>query len=546
MRPSVDVRDELTTHSLGASTSLRARRPLLRLDMPRAPDDGCRVSSPSALDPPLPVLLEAIEVQKSFPGVRALDRVSITVHEGEILGLIGENGAGKSTLMKIVAGIHQPDAGRLLWKGSQISHSSPADAVKLGIEVVPQELSLAPQLSAAENMFVGHYPSSVGRVRWRETLRNAIAIGERLGLHADLRRPAGSLSPSQQRLVMIGRALARDVKLLVLDEPTVSLPEDEVTKLLGVLRQLRADGVSMVYVSHRLEEVLELTDRTTVMKDAQLVGTYPTGDLDKQRMMSLIVGRELSEVYPEHGHALSEKPLLRVSGLSGGRVRDVSFDLFPGEVLGIAGLVGAGRTEVVRMLFGADRREAGEVELDGVPVRIRTPRDAIRHGMALLPEDRRNQGGITALSVAANVTLPSLRRFAWARTVLNQRQERRAVTERIEELRVVTPSVRQPLKYLSGGNQQKALIAKWLMTGARLFIFDEPAVGIDVGAKREIYSLIAGLAEKGAGVIVISSELEEVVGLCQRVLVMREGRMAGELRGPEVSEAAILQLCFVA
>jgi ribose transport system ATP-binding protein len=282
------------------------------------------------------------------------------------------------------------------------------------------------------------------------------------------------------------------------------------------------------------------------MKDARFVGTYETSTLDKHKMMSLIVGRDLSEVFPDQGHALSETPLLRVRGLTGGKVRDISFDLFPGEVLGIAGLVGAGRTEVVRMLFGADRREAGELQLDGAPVRIRHPREAIRRGMALLPEDRRNQGGITSLSVAANVTLPSLQRFSWGRTVLNQRDERRAVTQCMHELRVATPSTRQLLKYLSGGNQQKALLGKWLMTGARIFIFDEPAVGIDVGAKREIYSLIVGLAEKGAGVIVISSELEEIVGLCQRVLVMREGRLVGELRGDDISESAVLQLCFAA
>jgi ribose transport system ATP-binding protein len=492
------------------------------------------------------VLLETRGVVKTFPGVRALDRVSVQVREGEILGLVGENGAGKSTLVKVISGLYQPDAGEIFFRGERISHQSPAHAVKLGIEVVPQELSLATALSAAENMFIGNYPARATRVRWREVYRAARVMGDRLGLHADLRRPAGSLSPAHQRLVMIGRALARDVKLLIMDEPTVSLPEEEVDLLLGVIRKLRDEGVTVIYVSHRLEEVLALTDRTTVMKDARVVGTHPTATLDKPQLMSLIVGRALSEIYPEHGRPLSERPLLRVRGLSGGKVRGISFDLLPGEVLGIAGLVGAGRTEVVRMLFGADRRESGEIELDGEPARVRNPRDAIRHGLALLPEDRRSQGGIVQLSVAANVTLPSLRRFAWARTVVRQKLERRTVRERVDELRVVTPTTRQPLKFLSGGNQQKALIAKWLMTGARVFIFDEPAVGIDVGAKREIYALIAGLAVRGAGVIVISSELEEIVGLCQRVLVLREGRLVGELRGDEVSEASILQLCFVA
>jgi ribose transport system ATP-binding protein len=492
------------------------------------------------------VLLEVRHVSKRFPGVLALDDVSLDVRRGEILGLVGENGAGKSTLTKIIAGQYEPDGGALLWDGQVVTHASPTQAVKLGIEMVPQELSLAPALSAAENMFIGHYPAQAGRVRWRDMVRRAQSIGERIGLSADLRRPAGSLSPADQRLVMIGRALVRDVRLLIMDEPTASLPEDEVQLLLDVLRTLRAEGVTVIYISHRLEEVLALTDRTTVMKDARVVETRPTASLDKHEMMTLIVGRELDRVFPDQGEAGSGTPLVSVRGLSGGRVRDISFDLQPGEVLGLAGLVGSGRTEVVRMLFGADPRESGTVEMDGAPAHIRSPRDAIRHGMALLPEDRRNQGGVVQLSVAANVTLSSLRRFSLGRTVLRQQAERRAVAERVTELSIVTPSTRQPLKFLSGGNQQKALIAKWLMTGARVFIFDEPTVGIDVGAKREIYGLIAGLAERGAGVIVISSELEEVVGLCNRVIVLREGRQVGELTGAEVSEPAILNLCFVA
>jgi ribose transport system ATP-binding protein len=492
------------------------------------------------------ILLEARHLVKAFPGVRALDDVSIDVRRGEILGLVGENGAGKSTLMKIIGGIYHADEGELVWEGERITHSSALTAVHRGIEVVPQELSLAPALSGAENMFFGHYPSRAGRVHWKEMRREANAIAARLGLKADLRRPAGSLSPAQQRLVMIARALVRDVKLLIMDEPTVSLPEDEVDLLLGVIRKLRDDGVTVIYVSHRLEEILELTDRVTVMKDARVVETRPTPEMDKQTMMNLIVGRTFEEIFPEQGKAPEGEPLLRVRGLSRRHVRDISFDLLPGEVLGIAGLVGAGRTEVVRMIFGADRRESGTIELFGRPARIASPRDAIRRGIALLPEDRRHQGGLMQLSVAANVTLPSLPRFAWARSVVRRRLERQTVAERIAELRIATPSPRQPLKFLSGGNQQKALIAKWLTTNARIFVFDEPAIGVDVGAKREIYSLVAGLAASGAGVIVISSEIEEIVGLCQRVIVLREGRFAGELRGAEISEAAILERCFAA
>jgi ribose transport system ATP-binding protein len=336
------------------------------------------------------------------------------------------------------------------------------------------------------------------------------------------------------------------VKLLIMDEPTVSLPEEEVELLLGVIRKLRDDAVTVIYVSHRLDEIIELTDRVTVMKDARVVETRATAALDKATMMDLIVGRALEEIFPARGRALSDEPLLRVRNLSRRHVRDISFDLMPGEVLGLAGLVGSGRTEVVRMIFGADRREHGTIELAGAPARITSPRAAIRAGVALLPEDRRNQGGLMQLSVAANVTLPSLPRFAWGRTVIRRLLERREVAQRIQELGVATPSQRQPLKFLSGGNQQKVLIGKWLTTDARIFIFDEPAIGVDVGAKREIYALIAGLAERGAGVIVISSELEEIVGLCQRVIVLREGRFAGELTGAAISEAAILERCFAA
>jgi ribose transport system ATP-binding protein len=483
---------------------------------------------------------------KAFPGVRALADISIEVSEGEIHGLVGENGAGKSTLIKILGGIYQPDAGEVRWRGETVQHASPAHAIQRGIEVIPQELSLAPGLSCAENMMIANYPSRFGRVRWRALLARAREIAARLELDVDLRKPVGELSAAHQRLVMIGRALARDARLLIMDEPTVSLAQDEVDALLGVIRELRADGVTFLYVSHRLDEIIELTDRVTVMKDAHVTATLPTSELDKRRMMELIVGRPLGEYFPHQGESVGGTPLLSVRNLGRGRVRGVSFDLFPGEVLGIAGLVGSGRTEVARMIFGADRRETGTVEFEGEPLALRTPREAIRKGMAFLPEDRRHQGGVVEMPVAANITLPSLMDFALARIAVRRRAERRTAESRIAELGIVTPSPAQLLKFLSGGNQQKTLIAKWLQTKARLFIFDEPAVGIDVGAKAEIFALIAELAAQGAGVIVISSELEEIIGLCRRVVVMREGTIVGELRGAEISEAAILQLCYAA
>lgn len=490
-------------------------------------------------------MLEARRLGKRFPGVVALDDVSVEIRAGEVHGLVGENGAGKSTFLKIASGLYAPDDGELLWKGEEVSFKAPPDAVKLGIELIPQELELAFNLSAAENIMMGHYESTLGRVRWREINRQAREIAASINLTADVRRKCATLSPAEQRLVMIARALARNANLLVMDEPTVSLAEVEVEALKNIVRDLRSKGVTVIYVSHRLDEVLELTDRVTVMKDGRVISTNPTASMTKTILIERIIGRPYREQFPVRQEPRSDKPVVRARNLSGGFVRDVSFDLRPGEILGLAGLVGSGRSEVVRMVFGADRRDQGEIEIDGKSVKIKHPRHAIRHGLSLLPEDRRGQGAIVSLSIAANVSLPTLRRFAMRGTgMIHERAETRAVRERIAQFNVETPSVRRPLKFLSGGNQQKALIAKWDMSESRVFVFDEPTVGVDVGAKQEIYSRIAKLAQGGAGVIVISSELEEIVGLCHRVLIMREGRCVGELRGAAISEAAILELCY--
>jgi ribose transport system ATP-binding protein len=494
--------------------------------------------------PPGP-LLSTSGLNKAFPGVVALSDVSVAFASGEVHGLVGENGAGKSTLLKIISGIYTPDSGEILWDGEPVSFRAPPDAVKLGIELIPQELSLAPGLSAAENIMMGIYPSRLGRVRWRAVLQEATRIAASVHLDIDVRRHASTLSAAEQRQVMIARALARRSRLIIMDEPTVSLTETEVVALKAVVQRLRSEGVTVVYVSHRLDEVLELTDRITVMKDSQVVAVQATSAVDKRTLIEQIIGRSYGEQFPARQAVTAAEPLLRVNHLSGGIVSDVSFELRPGEVLGLSGLVGSGRSEIVRMVFGADRREAGEILIDGKPVNPTHPRHAIRHGMGLLPEDRRGQGAIVDMSIAANVSLPVIRRFAVRGTgTLRERSERRAVRERITRLHVATPTVRRPLKFLSGGNQQKALIAKWEMSDVRVFMFDEPTAGVDVGAKQEIYALIGELAQRGAGVIVISSEVEEIVGLCHRVLVMREGRCVGDLAGEAISETAILELCY--
>jgi ABC-type sugar transport system ATPase subunit len=500
-------------------------------------------SSPLATADPAP-LLAATGVTKRFPGVVALDDVSLEVQAGEVHGLIGENGAGKSTLLKIVSGIYSADAGEFRVDGERVSLASPAEAARHGIEVIPQELVLAPVMSVAENILLGQYPSRGGRVRWREVRRRAEEIAARVGLRADVSTPVGELSVAGQRLTLIGRALAREARLLIMDEPTVALSEVEVEALMDVVRGLRADGVTIVYVSHRLDEVLALCDRVTVMKDGRWVATVGVSGVTKQRLVSLIVGRDLDTIYPDRSPRRDRDVRLRVRGLSGPRVRGIDFDLHRGEVLGIAGLVGSGRSRVVRMLFGAEPHDGGTIELDGAPLRIRHPRDAIRAGLAYLPEDRKAQGGILDMSVVSNMTLPVLRRFASARSVVRRRRERSAADEQIERLRVSPTDGRALMMNLSGGNQQKVLLGRWLMTGAKVFVFDEPTVGVDVGAKSEIYALIAGLAKSGASVLLVSSELEEIVGLCDRVLVMREGAIVGELVGERVTEPEILHLCF--
>jgi ABC-type sugar transport system ATPase subunit len=490
-------------------------------------------------------LLEVRGVTKSFPEVRALDRVAIHAMPGEIIGLVGENGAGKSTLMKIVAGLQAPDEGVLLWNGEEVKDHSPRHAVRRGIEFIPQELSLAADLSVAENLFIGHAPSRFGFIRSRELTRKARELSDRLELRVDVRRIVGSLSPHEKRLVMLGRALARNAKLLILDEPTVTLQEAEISNLLNLVGKLRDEGVTVLYVSHRLDEVLALTDRTTVMRDGRIVTTRPTAELNKREMVALIVGRALADIAAPSRTFQDNTPRLEVRHLSCRQVDDVSFVVRPGEIVGLAGLVGSGRTEIARCIFGADPRTSGEIWVDGELRRIRTPRDAIRAGVVLLPEDRRNQGILGDLSIVANVSLPSMPQFGRFRTFVRQRLERRTVESYTRQLTISAGSLRRPIRYLSGGNQQKALLAKWLMTEATIYVLDEPTVGIDVGAKREIYGLIGDLASRGNSVVLISTEFEELVGLADRVVVIAEGRVVGEVtRGEGMSERAILHLCY--
>ena len=473
--------------------------------------------------------LRATAVSKAYPGVQALADVSIQVERGEIHALIGENGAGKSTLMKVLYGIVQPDEGVIEIDGEQVQLGSPLDAQALGISMVHQELNLIPALDVARNIYLGREPMRfAGLIDWPRLYADAASLLGRLNLPLRPRDPVRRLSTAQKQLVEIARALSWQPKLLILDEPTSSLTQAEIGELFRILRELRAQGVSVLYISHRLEELAQIADRVTVFRDGRLVGTVPARETPIPELIRMMVGRSVDQLFPKVATIPGEE-LLRVEGLNrGAQVRDVSFAVRAGEIVGMAGLVGAGRTETARIIFGADRADSGQVAMRGRTVAINGPRDAIAAGIALLPEDRKLQGLVLPLSVEQNTSLATLDEVSTA-GVVNQRK-RRALAERfIRDLRIRTPGPRFRVRNLSGGNQQKVVLGKWLAAEPTVFIFDEPTRGIDVGAKVEVYGFMNSLVQRGAGVLLISSELPEVLGMSDRVLVMHEGRLAADL-----------------
>ena len=470
-------------------------------------------------------LLEMTGIGKSFPGVRALDGVDLELREGEVLALVGENGAGKSTLIKILSGACRPDAGRIRLRGKDLDIRSPLDARRAGVSVIYQEFTQVPSLSAAENIFLGAEPGLL--LRRGDEERAAAELFRRLGVPVPPDALCRDLSVAQQQVVEIAKALAADARVLVMDEPTATLTPKEVASLFAVIRELRGQGWGIIYVSHRLDEIDEIADRVQVLRDGRSVGPALTGRVERARLIELMVGRKLDQEFPRRTSKPSE-PRLVVTGLRGGKVRDVSFALRRGEILGLTGLVGSGRTETARFLFGADRPDAGTIALDGRPLRIAAPRDAIGAGIALLTEDRKSQGLVLAHSVADNFALPNL--GAWARLgVVDFGKTRRALKGHVDALRLKVADVDSPAGVLSGGNQQKVVLAKWLERNCEVVIFDEPTRGIDVGAKYEIYLLMNELAARGKAILMISSELPEVLGMSDRILVMHDGRVTGEI-----------------
>jgi ABC-type sugar transport system ATPase subunit len=473
-------------------------------------------------------LLSMRGIVKSFPGVRALRGVDLELHGGEVLALLGENGAGKSTLIKVLAGAHPPDAGDIHINGQAARIASPLDARQAGIAVIYQEFNLVPTLTAIENIFLGQEPARAGFVRRGEERHRAAELFARIGVSVEANTPCRELSVAQQQVVEIARALAMEARIVVMDEPSATLTPQEVDRLFGIISDLKTRGIGLIYISHRLEEVFAIADRVLVLRDGAAIDCRPIGNVTRDELIRLMVGRRLEEEFPKRHVALGS-PRLVVRGLTRGRkVRDVSFSIRRGEVVGLTGLVGAGRTETARLIFGADRRESGVIELDGRTLDIRSPRDAIAAGIALLTEDRKAQGLVLTQSVNANFALPNLRRFS-SLGFLRQRGERQALARHIDSLQIRVASPEQPARNLSGGNQQKVVLAKWLERDCDVLLFDEPTRGIDVGAKVEIYRLINELAAAGKAILLISSELPEVLGMSDRILVMHEGRINGEI-----------------
>ncbi|MCU0901375.1 MAG: sugar ABC transporter ATP-binding protein [Cypionkella sp.] len=493
-------------------------------------------------------LVRLTGIEKRFPGVHALRQAQFDLRAGEVHALMGENGAGKSTLMKVLSGIYQPDGGRIEVSGQTVTVPGPRAAQTLGIGIIHQELALMNDLTVAQNIFIGREPRrSFGRLDEARLNADAAAIFAQMKVTIDPRAEVHSLSVAKQQMVEIAKALSFNSRILIMDEPTAALNEAETNELFAIIRRLKSEGVGVVYISHKMDEIRRISDRVTVMRDGAYVGTVQAADTPIETIISMMVGRDL-ETLPVEIPDLGAAPVaLEVRGLRRGRaIRDVSFAVKRGEILGFAGLMGAGRTEVARAIFGADPREGGDIIVHGRPVMVRSPRDAVAAGIGYLSEDRKHFGLALGLDVRANVAMTSLARFRNAIGVLNEAALEATARRYIAQLAIRTPSDRQEVRLLSGGNQQKIVIAKWLLRDCDILIFDEPTRGIDVGAKAEIYRLMQGLAAEGKAIIVISSELPEVLRLSHRIAVMCEGRLTGILPGgPGTSQEEIMRLATV-
>lgn len=484
-------------------------------------------------------------IDKFFPGVHALKSAAFDLRSGEVHALMGENGAGKSTMMKVLSGIYAPDGGSVAIEGKPVTINGPRAAQDLGIGIIHQELALMPDLTVAQNIFIGREPRGrFGVLNEARLNADAAALFADMKVAMDPSAEVRGLTIARQQMVEIAKALSFKSRILIMDEPTAALNDAETAELFAIIRRLRASGVGVVYISHKMDEIMRISDRVTVMRDGAYVGTVASEGTPIETIISMMVGRDLDQVHVDIPDLSGAETALSVRGLTRGRmVRDVSFDLKKGEILGFAGLMGAGRTEVARVIFGADTREAGEISVHGRPVQIRTPQDAVRAGICYLSEDRKHFGLALGLDVRANIGMASLPRFADALGRVDDAALGRVARDYVASLAIRTPSERQEVRLLSGGNQQKVVIAKWLLRDCDILIFDEPTRGIDVGAKAEIYRLLQSLAAEGKAIIVISSELPEVLRLSHRIAVMCEGRLTGFLPGgPQTTQTEIMRL----
>jgi len=486
-------------------------------------------------------LLQMTGISKSFPGVQALDDVHLEVRPGTVHALMGENGAGKSTLMKILIGMYQPDAGEIRFNGDEVQMTSTSTALQTGVSMIHQELSAVPQMQVNENIYLGREPTNrIGFIDKRQMVAKTRDLLKRLEIDVNPRAPMYTLSIAQTQMVEIAKAISYDAKLIIMDEPTSAITEREVAHLHRIIRSLRDEGVAIIYITHKMDEVFRISDYVTVFRDGKHVATVPAADLDRQKLITLMVGRELTHMFPKEVAEIGEV-VLSVRGVTRkGVVEDISFDLHRGEILGLAGLMGSGRTEVLEAIFGVSKMDAGEIVVNGSPVRIGSSGDAIHAGMAMLTEDRKLTGIMGVLSVKDNMTIAALPSFSPG-GILRKRRMNAACREQKDALAIKTPSIDQLIRLLSGGNQQKVLVSRWLLTTPEILMIDEPTRGIDVGAKAEIHRLMSVLAQQGKGILMVSSELPEILGMSDRVLVMHEGRISGEFTRAEATQDNIMK-----
>ncbi|AAM24022.1 ribose transport system ATP-binding protein [Caldanaerobacter subterraneus subsp. tengcongensis MB4] len=486
------------------------------------------------------VLIRMENISKEFPGVKALKNVNFEIKKGEVHALVGENGAGKSTLIKILSGVYSKDSGKIYFDGREVEINSPKEAQQLGISVIHQELNLCLHLTVAQNIFLGREFVKNGVIDEKKQNEEAKKILEKLNVNIDPAEYVKNLSVSRQQMVEIAKAISMEAKVIIMDEPTSAISEKETEELFKVIGELKKQGKSIIYISHRLEELNRIVDRVTVLRDGEHIITANFRDLTIDDIIRYMVGRKLEEKYPRV-YVNRGKKILEVHGLSQGtRLKDISFDLYEGEILGFAGLVGAGRTEVARAIFGADKFDKGEILINGKKVEINSPIDAIKNGLAYVPEDRKLTGLALNLSVLANITLATMDNVVNMLSVINSVKERKIGEKIIRDLKIKTPSLFQRVQNLSGGNQQKVIVGRWLLREPQIYIFDEPTRGIDVGAKIEIYNILNNLKQEGKGIIVISSELPEIMGITDRVVVMCEGRITAILETSKTTQEEIM------